>query len=35
VLDSAEKVEELRRQLAECERRLATENLRIETEFID
>jgi hypothetical protein len=35
LLDSAEKIEELRRQLAECERRLATENLRIETEFLD
>ena len=35
VLDSAAKIEALRRQLSECEARMAQANLRIKTEFID
>ena len=35
VLDSAEKMADLRRQLDECERLLAKENLRLDSEIID
>ena len=35
VLDSAAKIETLRRQLSECEARMVHANLRIKTEFID
>jgi hypothetical protein len=35
VLDSAAKIEALRRQLSDCETRMAQANLRIKTEFID
>ena len=35
LLDSAEKMADLRRQLDECERLLTNENLRLDSEIID
>jgi hypothetical protein len=35
LLDSAEKMADLRRQLDDCERLLAKENLRLDSEIID